>query len=34
MRDVVEFLVNAFPREVSTLRDETGTSVPRQREGG
>jgi hypothetical protein len=34
MRDLVEFLVNASPREVSTLRDEPGADVPRQREGG
>ncbi len=31
VRDVVEFLVEAFPREVLTLRAEPGTS--RQREG-
>jgi CBS domain-containing protein len=34
VRDVVQFLVNAFPREVLTLRDESGAGVPRQREGG
>ena len=34
VRDVVEFLVNAFPREVLTLRDEPGAGVPCQREGG
>jgi len=34
VRDVVEFLVNAFPREVLTLGGELGAGAPRQREGG
>ena len=33
-RDVVQFLVSAFPREVLTLRGELGAGAPRQREGG
>jgi CBS domain-containing protein len=34
VRDVVEFLVSAFPREVLTIRSEQSSGAPRQREGG
>jgi len=34
VRDVVQFLVSAFPREVLTIRAEQSIGAPRQREGG
>lgn len=34
VRDVVQFLVDAFPREILAIRTESGADAPRQREGG
>jgi CBS domain-containing protein len=34
VRDVVQFLVDAFPREILAIRTESGADTQRQREGG
>jgi CBS domain-containing protein len=33
VRDIVEFLVEAFPREVLTLASDSGAQAPRERDG-